>query len=69
MVAVTAKFPAREWFRSGNDIPQLDAVQKQIDSVIRQNNPGLRDGTFTFRIFTRDEFTRKVSPDEQFFID
>lgn len=65
---LAAQFPSNKWFRSGNDIPHLKPVQDQIGSVLRQDNPGLREEAFTFRIFTCDEFTRKVGPDEQFFI-
>ena len=65
---LAARFPSREWFRSGNKIPELANIQQKIGTSLRSQFSGLRNEPFTFRIFTTDEFLRKVKPDERFFI-
>jgi hypothetical protein len=62
------RFSRREWFRSGSRIPEIQNIQQQIDRVLRERFPGLRDEEFTFRVWKTQEFFRKVGPDERFFI-
>jgi hypothetical protein len=65
---LAAKYPRNTWFRAGDQIPELQSAQSQIGSILQEQLPGLKDEPFTFRVFTSDEFARKVGEDERFFI-
>jgi hypothetical protein len=55
---LAGQFRRREWWRSGSRIGEIDAVQRSIDSTLRQspNFAGMRSDPFTFRIYTQREW-------------
>ena len=54
-------------FRSAREIDSLQPIQDRIDRLLRSELDGLRSEPFTFRVFTQEEFARKVGIDERVF--
>ncbi|MFZ6044713.1 LysM peptidoglycan-binding domain-containing protein [Pseudomonas sp. CR3202] len=67
---IASQFGSKVKFRSGSVIDGLAKVQGAIDASLRQNPvfSGLRDESFTFRIFTHKEIQNlQTKPDAQYF--
>jgi len=67
---LAGQFGSKVRFRSGAEIDGIAGVQNSIDAALRQNPAmgGLRQDSFTFRIYTQREITRlQAKPDAQYF--
>jgi hypothetical protein len=66
---LATRVPARgSNFRSAREVKELVGPQNEIGRTLKHELPGLRPGRFTFRVYNRSEFEKKVGLDERFFI-
>ncbi|AIS14351.1 hemagglutinin [Pseudomonas chlororaphis subsp. aurantiaca] len=67
---LASEFAGKVRFRSGAEIDGISSIQNAIDESLRRNPlfSGLRDESFTFRIFTQKEIQNlQAKPDAQYF--